>query len=120
MSVRAITQDYHGEIKDAQENYHGQVMVFIGWDHHLLFCSAKAFALSPDMLFSEVIEKVMPEAFGQHPEFGAVQWQNAQWFLNREVFQPDFSRSLADQGITHKSMIRFHTPDLKGYAQAGI
>jgi len=69
MPVHAITPDYHGDIKDARENYHGNLMVFIGWDHHLLFCSAKAVPLSPEITFAELIEKVMPDCFAQHPEF---------------------------------------------------
>jgi phenol hydroxylase P4 protein len=37
-----------------------------------------------------------------------------QWFDSGEPFQPDPSKSLADNGLVHKSVIRFRTPGLTG------
>lgn len=120
MPVHAITPDYHGDIKDARENYHGNIMVFLGWDHHLLFCASKAYPLPPEMTFRTLLDEVMPEAFGQHPEFDKIDWSSAQWLLDGEVFTPDPDRGLEEQGVSHKSLIRFATPELKGYAGVGI
>lgn len=120
MPVHAITPDYHGDIKDARENYHGNIMVFIGWDHHLLFCASKAIPLPPDMTFAQLIEQVMPDAFGQHPEFKEINWETATWLLDGKAFTPEMNKGLEAQGVGHKSLIRFATPELKGYANAGV
>lgn len=120
MPTHAITPDYHGEVKDRRELYHGNIMVFIGWDHHLLFCASKAMPLPPDMTFGALVENAMPDAFGQHPEFSKINWQTATWLLDGQPFTPDFNKGLEAQGVAHKSLIRFQTPELKGYANAGI
>ena len=44
MAVAAITEDYAGERKDRVENFHCNQLVYIGWDHHLMFCAPVAFA----------------------------------------------------------------------------
>lgn len=120
MPTIAMTPDYHGDIKDARENYHGNIMVFVGWDHHLLFCAAKAIPLPPGMTFGQVVEQVLPDAFGQHPEFKKINWETATWLLDGEPITPDMNKGLEEQGVGHKSLIRFQTPELKGYADAGI
>jgi phenol hydroxylase P4 protein len=120
MPVYAITPEYQGETKDIRANFHGNILVFIGWDHHQLFCAPKAFPLPPETLFSDLISKVMPQAFAQHPEFNQIQWKNADWLLDNAPFTPDWDKSLEAQGFGHKSLIRFNTPELKGVAAAGI
>ena len=48
MPVKAITPDYRGDIRDRRENFGGNIIVYVGWDEHLLFCAAKTFPLPPD------------------------------------------------------------------------
>ena len=69
MAVQAIRPDYTGEVMDKQENFGGNILVFIGWDEHLLFCSAKSFPLPPTMTFKDLKGGVLPEGFDQHPDF---------------------------------------------------
>ena len=40
MPIQAITPDYKGEVLDKFENFHGNQVVYVGWDHHLMFCAA--------------------------------------------------------------------------------
>lgn len=120
MPAHAITADYHGDVKDARENFHGNIVVYVGWDHHLMFCASKAFPLPPTMPFAALIEQIMPEAFAQHPEFSSINWETAEWLLDGQPFTPDLDKGLEEQGVGHKSLIRFATPELKGYAGAGI
>ncbi|MEG2568746.1 MAG: phenol hydroxylase subunit P4, partial [Acinetobacter sp.] len=47
MSVRAIRPDYDFEPRDLQKHYSGNILIYVGWDHHTLFCSAHAMLVSP-------------------------------------------------------------------------
>ena len=90
MPVKAITPDYRGDIRDRRENFGGNIIVYVGWDEHLLFCAAKTFPLLPDMPFQALREQVLAEGFGQHPDFD------------------------------HKSLLRFKTPGLNGWQGSGV
>ena len=41
-------------------------------------------------------------------------WDSAEWFLSGQAFQPDMDKTMAENGIGHKSAIRFRTPGLTG------
>ena len=47
MAVSAITENYIGERLDRVENFHGNQVLYIAWDHHLMFCAPVAFAVPP-------------------------------------------------------------------------
>lgn len=120
MPVNALIPDYIGEVRDRVENFHGNQIVYVGWDHHLMFCAAFAFPVSPTLTFRQLRDEVMVEGFEVHPEWGSVDWETATWLLNSEPFQPQLDVSLIDQGVDHKSLLRFQTPELKGFKAAGI
>jgi len=120
MPVYALKPGYTGERMDRVENFGGNQIVYFGWDEHRMFCAAKAFPLAPSMPFSAVMEQIIPEAFSQHPEFNQIDWNKVEWLLDNEPFKPQQNVSLEAQGVGHKSLIRFKTPDLKGYAGAGV
>lgn len=120
MSVKAITPEYKGEKLDRLENFNGNQVVYVGWDHHLMFSAPFAYPLPPEMTFETLLTQVMPEAFGLHPEFSEINWDTVSWKLDEEEFVPQPHASLASQGIGHKSVLRFYTPDLKGFQGAGI
>ncbi len=119
MAVAAITDDYTGERMDRVENFHGNQVVYLGWDYHLLFCAPVAFSVSPDTPFRTLIGELAEGAFSLHPEFSQIDWDAAVFHLNGEHFQPDLDASLIDQGIDHKSIVRFTTPGLDGIAGCG-
>ena len=119
MPVNAIRGDYRFPAKDVEANFHGNRLVYVGWDHHMMFCAPVAFPLPPDMPFKALIADVLPGAFGMHPEFGEIDWSAVQWHVNGEAFTPDVDASLADQGIGHKSIVRFATPGLNGIKGSG-
>ena len=116
IDIADLTND---EKLDRVENFHGNQIVYLGWDYHLMFCAPFAFPLPPDMPFGALIEEVIPGAYSQHPEFPNVDWDAAVWHLNGEPFTPDLESSLIAQGIDHKSILRFATPGLDGYKGSG-
>lgn len=106
--------DYTFESKDVVENFHGNILTFWHWEDHLMFCAAFALPFPPDMRFGEVVETVLPGLYGYHPETASIQWDRAEWTLDGEPFTPDMDKSLADNGVGHKSVVRFRTPGLTG------
>jgi phenol hydroxylase P4 protein len=118
MPVAAIG-DYPARVRDGVENFHGNIMVAIGWDRHLMICSPMAFPLPPDMPFGAFVEEVMPAAYAPHPEWSRIDWDKVEWMLDGAPFAPDFKKSLKDNGIGHKSVVRFRTPGLNGIKGSG-
>lgn len=113
MAVAAV-KDYRFDSADRLENFHGNQLLFVGWEDHLMFCAPFALALPPSMRFGELVDTTLPGAFGYHPDFARIDWSAVQWFKSGLPWQPDFERSLADNGLRHKDVIRFRTPGLTG------
>lgn len=118
MAVTAIGE-YPVLPRDVKENFHGNIMVIVGWDKHLMISSPMAFPLPPDMPFGALVKEVMPAAFAAHPEWELIDWATVTWLLNGEAFTPDMDKSLEENGIDHKSVIRFQTPGLNGIKGSG-
>ncbi len=118
MPVKSIGE-YPALVRDNVENFHGNQLVFVGWDHHLMIDSPRAFPLPPDMPFGALVNDVLPAAYAPHPEWEQVNWDEAEWLLDGESFTPNLEASLKDNGIGHKSVVRFNTPGLNGIAGSG-
>ncbi|MCX5463076.1 phenol hydroxylase subunit P4 [Alcaligenes parafaecalis] len=120
MAVTAITPDYQGYARDQKSHYGESMLLYIGWDEHLLFCSAKAFLVQPDMTVSQLIQELMPAGFAQHPDFEQIEWSKVQWNLNGEAVELNPDATLGAKGFDHKSLLRFKTPGLNGYKGTGV
>ena len=100
--------------RDSVENFHGNIMVIIGWDYHVMVSSPMAFPLPPGMPFGALVSDVIPAAYGPEPDFAKIDWDKVEWSLDGKPFSPNFDASLEENGIGHKSLIRFVTPGLNG------
>jgi len=120
MPVNAYYDNYKGEVKDRVENFHGNQLVYINWDKHLLFAAPFTLVAPPSMTFGDFLKNVVPGAFNQHPEWEKIDWAGVNWLLDGETFTPQPEKSLIDQGIKHKSFLRLQTPAMTGIAGAGI
>lgn len=114
MPVNALNPGYTGELADAEDRFHGQRLLYIGWDHHLMFCSPVCVPVPADMRFGALVDQLLPGLYGSHPDFAAIDWSRVQWRHGSEPFQPDGARSLAENGLVHKSAITLSTPGLAG------
>lgn len=114
MPTIALKPDYAGPQQDTEDKFHGNRLLYICWDEHLLFCSPVALPLPPAMPFGALLTQVLPGVYGSHPEFAQIDWSQAVWTHSGEPFKPDADKSLADNGLVHKSVIRFRTPGLRG------
>ncbi|MGH8526974.1 MAG: phenol hydroxylase subunit P4 [Gammaproteobacteria bacterium] len=119
MSVIALAAGYSGEMKDAVERYRGQMLLSVGWDEHLCY-PPLCMSVSPEMPFKALIAEVLAGMFAQHPDASKIDWLNVEWKSSGLAFKPDHERSLHDNGLGHKSVLRFRTPGLGGYEGKGI
>jgi len=112
MSVVAAAP-YEFAPKDARGNFPAPLL-YIGWEDHLMFAAPFCLPLPPDTPFGALSAAVLPGIYGYHPDFAKIDWSQVQWFKSGQPWQPDPARSLADNGLKHKDVIRFRTPGLTG------
>ena len=113
MPVVAL-KEYHGEVLDNVERFHGNQVVYVNWEKHLSFCAPLAFPLPPGMPFGALISDVIGPIYSLHEDWAKIDWAGASWLLDGKKFTPDPGKSLADNGIGHKSVVRLTTPGLSG------
>ncbi len=113
---------YEPESKDRIENFHGNIVVYVGWDRHRMINSAMAFPLPPAMPFGALLNDVLPSCYKDHPDFEKLDWNETEinWQLNGKPFTPNIEKSLEENGIDHKSLIQFETPTLRGLNGLGM
>jgi len=112
MSVTAVAE-YDLPVKYARETFPAPLL-YIGWEDHLLFCAPFCLPLPPETPFGALASAVLPGIYGYHPDFAKIDWATVQWFKSGQPWQPDPSKSLAENGLQHKDVIRFRTPGLTG------
>ncbi|MGE4480258.1 phenol hydroxylase subunit P4 [Acidocella sp.] len=118
MPVTALDPDYEARTqpRDKFENFHGNALVYVHWEEHLSFCSAIAFPLPLSMPFAAMVQEVIAPQYAAHPDAAKIDWSGALWSIDGERRIPAPDASLADNGIGHKSLLRFWTPGLSGAA----
>lgn len=116
MPVVALKPGYQAPIADAEDKFHGNRLLYLGWEDHLLFCAPVCVPLPPSMPFGALVKEVLPGIYDSHPDFAQIDWDQVEWFQSGAPFVPDLNRSLADNGLVHKSVVRFRTPGLTGIA----
>lgn len=113
MAVTAI-KDYAFESPSAQQHFHGNQLLYVGWEDHLMFCAPYCFPLPPDMPFGALKDQVLAGPFSYHPDWAKIDWERVEWLKSGQPFHPDPARSLAENGLKHKDVIRLRTPGLTG------
>ena len=89
-------------------------LLYIGWEDHLMFCAPFCVPLPPTLKFGDMLKGALPGFYGAHPDFARIDWTQAIWFKSGKPWQPDAEKTLADNGLGHKDVIRFRTPGLTG------
>jgi phenol hydroxylase P4 protein len=112
MSVVAL-QPYEFPARDGRENFPAPLL-YIGWEDHLMIASPVCLPLPPDTPFGALPTAVLPGIYGAHPDFARINWSQVQWCKSGQPWTPDPAKSLAENGLGHKDVIRFRTPGLTG------
>lgn len=119
MTIKTNFGEYPVGNRDAVENFHGNQLVYIMWDEHLGAGPANVFPLPPEMPFATLTDEVIPSVVGPHPDFEKIDWKTVTWLLDGEPLTPNLEKSLVENGVGHKSLLRFKTPGLTGYQGTG-
>jgi phenol hydroxylase P4 protein len=106
--------DYPLLQQDTEDRFYGKRLIYLAWENHLMFAAPFCVPLPPTLPFGALVRDVLPELYGEHPEFENIDWQRTLWFNNGKRFMPDFGKSIQHHGLAHKSLIRFRTPSLDG------
>jgi phenol/toluene 2-monooxygenase (NADH) P4/A4 len=99
---------------DTEDRFHGNRLIYVAWDNHLMYAAPFCLPLPPTLPFGALVRDVLPDLYGEHPEFEQIDWQRVEWSNSNQRFRPDFGKSLDQHGLVHKSLIRFRTPALEG------
>ena len=118
MTIKALA-DYQFKSRDALENYQGRQLLYINWEQHRMFSRPFVIALPSDTPFAVIIDKYITDCFSYHPDFAHIDWSVVVWRNGTSVFAPQRDKTLAENGIGHKDLIRFTTPGLNGIAGTG-
>ena len=89
-------------------------LLYVAWDEHMMFAAPVVLPLSLDTTFEQLQKKVLTKLYGEHPDFGRINWAQVQWFRGSTMFTPKMDATLASQGFGHKSVLRIRTPGLEG------
>ncbi|WP_322044550.1 phenol hydroxylase subunit P4 [Paraburkholderia sp. J67] len=116
MAVIALKEGYGGPTRDRIENFHGNQLLYVGWDDHLMFCAPHCIAVPPATTFGSLVRDMIAPMYAPHPDWSAVRIESVEWLRSGERFEPDFAASLADNGLGHKAILRLRTPGLTGIA----
>jgi phenol hydroxylase P4 protein len=118
MTVKALGK-YEFKSSDALENFKGKQLLYVNWEKHRMFSRPFVLALPPETKFSVIIDKYITDCYSYHPDFAKIDWNAVTWLNSTTPFVPDRSKSLRENGIGHKDLIRFTTPGLNGIADTG-
>lgn len=108
MSVKSIGE-YKFPPRDPSDSFDGMMLMFVSWDHHLLFAAPYIFYVSPDENFGEFVEQKLKPVMAPDPDAASVEWDKVTWLKANQAFQPDFAKSLTENGISHKVELRMQT-----------
>ncbi|ENO79324.1 multi-component phenol hydoxylase subunit gamma LapO [Thauera sp. 27] len=108
----AARKEYVGIPRDRVENFKGNQLVFISWDHHLLLSAPIMFCMSPQARFGELIETHLMPLLQSDSDTASIDWSKVEWLKEGQPWVPDFAASLAANGIGHKEQLRMRTPGL--------
>lgn len=114
MSVVAL-KPYSFPARDVRANFPAPLL-YIGWEDHLMICAPVCLPLPPDTPFGALGAAVLPDVYGYHPDFAKIDWDKVEWFKSGQPWKPDPAKSMADNGLKHKDVIRFRSPGLTGIA----
>ncbi|MFG1374310.1 phenol hydroxylase subunit P4 [Xanthobacter oligotrophicus] len=117
MTIRS-TKNYVGVPRDLVANFGGRQLVYVSWDQHLLFAAPFLICVPPETPFRELVQGPLSALLAPDPDAGAIDWSKAQWLKANAPWVPEFDRTLAENGIGHKALLRFRTPGLNSVMAA--
>lgn len=119
MSVNFIGDSYEFDSANREENYGGDINLYIVWDQHLMYACPSAYRVPKAMKMRDFLEQMFKADYSQHPDIDKVDWNNAVWEFYDQPWKPDMEKSFAENNVGHQSFLRFKTPGLEGLHGVG-
>ncbi|HEB27337.1 MAG TPA: phenol hydroxylase [Porticoccus sp.] len=119
MSVKFIGDSYEFECRNREENYGGDINIYVVWDQHLMYATPATYRIPKDMVLRDFLEQVFMPDNAQHPDTEKVNWDNAVWEFYDQPWTPDLDKSFENNSVGHQSFLRFKTPGLEGLHGVG-
>jgi phenol hydroxylase P4 protein len=119
MSVKFIGEAYDFECANREENYGGDINIYVVWDQHLMYACPSTYRVPRDMKFREFLEEVFTPDYAQHPDLAKVDWDDTVWEFYDQPWTPELDKSFEDNSVGHQSLLRFKTPGLEGLHGVG-
>jgi len=104
MSVKAL-YDYEFPSMDRAEVFDDDVLVYVHWEGNPIFCSAACFRVPKTMPFGEFVTSFVVPWAESDPDFDPERTQH--WRLFNDPLDVADTKSLADLGIGHKTLLTF-------------
>lgn len=114
----AARKEYVGVPRDVVANFHGKQLLYVSWDQHLLFAAPFLLCLPPETRFGDIVAGPLSQLLQADPDAAAIDWAKVEWLKRGRPWTPDFAKSLAENGVTHKEQLRFRTPGLNSLMSA--
>jgi phenol hydroxylase P4 protein len=114
MSTKHLGAAYEYLSANRIEQYGGDINFYVRWEKHLMFACPAAYRAPTAMLLKDFLALLLKPDYAAHPDCARLDFAQCVWKLDKTPWQPDFDRSIADNGIGHMSYIEFHAPGLDG------
>ncbi len=102
-------KEYIGKPRDSVEKFNGSQLVYVSWDHHLIFSAPFLLFVSPDMKFRDLQDQILSALIQADPHAADVDWDKVKWFKANTPWVPEMNLSVKENAITHKEQLRFKT-----------
>lgn len=114
MSTKHLGPAYAYLSENRIEQYGGDINFYVRWEKHLMFACPAAYRAPPTLRLGDFLEQMLKPDYLAHPDCAKLDFARCTWKLDKAPWQPDFDKSIIDNGIGHMSYIEFHAPGLDG------
>nr|AAA88460.1 tbmE [Pseudomonas sp.] len=104
---------YKFPMKDVRENFPA-ALLYIGWEDHLMFCAPVCLPLPPDMPFGALMTRCCLASTPSIRTSSVSTGMRRSGSSPVSPGRPMAAKSLAENGLGHKDVIRFRTRGLTG------
>ncbi len=114
MSTKYLGESYQYPSENRLEQYGGDINFYVRWERHMLFACPAAYRAPLALKLGDFLETMLKPDYAAHPDTAKLDFALCTWKLDKAAWQPDFAKTIADNGIGHMSYIEFSAPGLDG------
>lgn len=119
MATKFIGASYQYPSENRLEQYGGDINFYVRWERHLLFACPAAYRAPVALALGDFLETMLKPDYAAHPDAAKLDFAQCTWKLDKAPWRPDFTKTIAENGIGHMSYIEFSAPGLDGLNGSG-